>query len=281
MKKLQRTIIALIALVLVAVIAAGSMINLLAKLGVQAGASHALGVDSTVESLNIRLLSGQLRMEGLNIANPEGFKTDHLIHTGKFELEMVPLSIFTDTIEISKFELDGLDLIVEQQIGGSNISVISDNLSRFASDSQSDPAKEDKEKGKKVKVDKITIRNVRAHFYLLPGLEALGPLTVEVPEIELTEVTSDNATGVAVAELIRRIIPAILVAVSQKAEGIIPGDLVGDLRKQVGRMTDVLGEQAGKLTGQVREKASKILEGADDAIGKVEGLFKRFTDPED
>ncbi len=281
MKISQRTIIALTALVLVVVIAIGSMINLLVKLGVQAGTSHALGVDSTVESVNIRLAAGQLWIDGLKIANPEGFKTDHLMHTGKFELKMVPLSIFSDTIEINKFELDGLDLIIEQQIGGSNISKISDNLSRFASDSESDPATEDKEKGKKVKVDKITIRNVTAHFYLLPGLEAVGPLTVEVPVIELTEVTSDNATGVAIVELIRRIIPAILVAVSQKAEGIIPGDLADDLRNQVGRMTDVLGEQAGKLADQASDKATKILEGADDAIEKVDGILKSITDPED
>ena len=277
MKAPQRTIIALIALALIAVVAMGSMINLLAKLGIQAGASHALGVDSTIASVNISILTGKLRIEGLNIANPQGFKTDHLMHSGKFELKMAPMSIFSDTVEINKFELDGLDLIIEQQLSGSNISVISDNLSRFESDSQSDPAAQDKEAGKKVKIETITIRNVKAHFYLLPGLEAVGPLTVEVPVIELTEVTSDNAKGVVVAELIRRVIPAILAAVAKKAEGIIPGDLVNDLSNQVSRMTDVLGEKAGKLTGQAKE----IFKDADKAIDKVEGIFKNLIKPTD
>ena len=270
MKAPQRAITALVLLVLVVVVASGSIINHLAKLGVQAGATHALGVESTVESINIRLLGGQLRMDGLNIANPEGFKGDHLMYMGKFELEIAPLSIFTDTIEVNKFELDGLDLIVEQQIGGSNISVITDNLRRFASDTESDPAAEDKEKGKKVSVDTITIRNVTAHFHLLPGLQAVGPLTVNVPVIELTDVTSDNASGVAVAELVRRIIRAIIAAVLEKAEGVIPGDLTNDLSNQINRMTDVMGE-----------KATKILEGADGAIDKVGGFLKGITNPDD
>ena len=272
MKILARLIILIIVLLLVVITGMGMMINTLARLGIQAGATHALGVESTVEKVNLNLFAGKLRIDGLTIANPEGFETEHLMHSGRFELEMKPMSVLTDTIEISRFDLDGLDVNIEQRLGGSNVSKISDNLSRFESDKgkDEDAAKEDE--GKNVKVDRITIRNVTAHFHMLPELHPVGPITVNVPIIELTDVTSDNAGGVAVPELVRRLLPAILAAILEKAEGVIQGDLAGQLRGNVGRMTDVLGDQAGGLVDQTRDAGGKVSE-AVEAIGDLlEGI---------
>ena len=72
MKKILFRIILGFALVIVLVIAAVLLgIDSIAKSGVEKGASYALGVETKLESIDVRLLDGQIIMDDLNIANPE------------------------------------------------------------------------------------------------------------------------------------------------------------------------------------------------------------------
>ncbi|MHC4294700.1 MAG: DUF748 domain-containing protein [Planctomycetota bacterium] len=273
MKKLLRTVIALIVL-LVVLVAAGSLaIDSLARAGLESGATYAMGVETSVEELDLGILSGRLAIGGLRFANPEGFSSEHLMRSGQFELEMRPGSVFQETVELNRFELDSLDVNIEQRAAGSNVAKVIDNLKRFGGDGTKGEPK-DKE-GKKVKVDRISIKNVVAHFHLLPELAPGGPITVEIPEIVLTDVTSDNAGGVAVARLVSRIVPAILAAIIRQAPDTVDADFLQGLDTQVAELTETLGEQAQKLTAQaqaeLKERTEKI----------VDDIFEKILTPQD
>jgi len=267
MKLLFRLIVVLILLVVVVGVVGYLWIDSLAKAGVEKGGTYALGVETRVESLSLSPFSGTMKMGGLNVANPQGFTSPHLMHSGTFDVEVEPGSLFDETIVVKKFELDGLDLHVEQKLPKSNVSVILDNLKRLGGEG-AEPKAEEPEEGKKVKVDRITIRNVAATFHLPTGPVKLGPLKVEVPVIEMTEVTSDNAEGVVVSELVGRIVPAVIAAVLEKGQGVVPPDVLNGLRGDLSSLTQVLGGQTQKLVQNVQGEIRKVLgEGAGGILG--------------
>lgn len=239
-------------------------------------------MDTRVDSVRLSLLKGELGMTGLVVSNPEGFKTPHLLKTGQLDLALRPGSVLEETVEINRFELDGVDLHLEQKPGTTNVSVILENIARLSGDK----TEEETKGGKKVKVDRVVIRNVVAHIQVLPIGGEAATLTVKVPEIVLEDVTSDNADGVAMSELVRRLVPAILAAVVDKGKGIVPDADLGRLSGDVAAASKALGDGAGRLVNQVGGQAAKALEGlgttakdAGDKIkkgigGALEGLLK-------
>ncbi len=136
MKKLSRIISSIVVLLILAVVLIVLLIDPIAKSGVEKGAAYALGVETTVDTLDIRLLDGQLLMDGLNISNPQGFSSPHLAHSGKFDIQVKTGSLLSDTVQISEFQLDGLDLNIEQKLSGSNISKVIDNIKRLSKDKE-------------------------------------------------------------------------------------------------------------------------------------------------
>jgi hypothetical protein len=273
-KLVLRLVLGVVILLVVLVVAAGLMINGIAKAGIEKGGTYALGVDTRVQSVNLGLLRGRLVLDGLNVANPEGFDTKHLMHTGRFDVELKPASLFGKTVELNHFVLDGLDVNVEQKLGGSNVSKLLDNLKRF--ESPQDQAKQKQPSGKKVAINRILVKDVKAHFTLISG----APVTVVIPEMELTDVTSDQPGGVMVSRLVARLVPAILAGVVQQAQGLVPADLLNGLNGQLGGLAQAMGGQAGKLIQQAQTELGKSLGvDAEKVGGQVkESLPKGVTD---
>ncbi|MCX5683254.1 MAG: AsmA family protein [Planctomycetota bacterium] len=275
-------------LVVLALLLVGLWLSLdyIAKAGIESGGMYALGVKTSVDTVNLGLFSGQAKVSGLVIGNPEGFKSPHLMKTTRMELAVAPGSILGDTIQVNKFEIDGLDLNMEQlKIGLTNISALLDNINKSAGsgDKPKDEkaAKDAKESGgKKFKIDQIRITNCVAHIQVLPIGGAASTLEVKIPEIVLGGVTQDNAGGVAVPELMRRLVPAILAAILEKGKGVIPDADLKRLNTDVASATKALGEGAGKLVNQMGGEASKAFESIGGGFQKLgEPATKGLGDP--
>ena len=251
-KLLVRLVLAVVVLVVVAGVVGYLWLDTIAKEAVQRGGTYAMGVDTTVDKVSLRPFAGQLQMQGLNVANPKGFNGAHLMQTGTFELELVPSSLMDKTIVLKKFELDGLDMYIDQQMPRSNISVIMDNLKKLGDEK---PKDQKPSEGKNYRVDLITIRNVVAHVKVLVGPE----LTIKIPEIQLKNVTGDNAAGVALPVLVARILPAILAAVLEQGKGVLPPELAAALRGDVSALTAQLGGQAQQMVKGVQGEIGKTV----------------------
>ncbi len=171
-KWVWRIVAVVVVVLVVAVAAAWLMIDHLAKQAVQQGGEYALGVPTTVDTVNLSLLGGSLRMETLSVANPAGYKSDHLVRTGRFDLAVQPGSVLTDTVRIPTFELSGLDLNIEGKGLISNISAVLDHVKKLGGSNGSSTSgasgdtAQPRQQGKKVLVDHILIRNVVAHILL-------------------------------------------------------------------------------------------------------------------
>ena len=251
-KLLVRLVLAVVVLVVVAGVVGYLWLDTIAKEAVQRGGTYAMGVDTTVDKVSLRPFAGQLQMQGLNVANPKGFSGVHLMQTGTFELELVPGSLMDKTIVLKKFELDGLDMYIDQQMPRSNISVIMDNLKKLGDEK---PKDQKPSEGKNYRVDLITIRNVVAHVKVLVGPE----LTIKIPEIQLKNVTGDNAAGVALPVLVARILPAIVAAVLESGKGVLPPELAMALRGDVSALTAQLGGQAQQMVKGVQGEIGKTV----------------------
>jgi hypothetical protein len=272
-KILLRVLLAVVILAIVAGVVAWLMIDPLAKAAVENGAGYALGVETTLDDIDVGLLGGRVRMDGLKIANPEGFSDGFVMTSGRFELEISPASLLSDTVRVRKFELDGLGLNVEQRLGGSNVGKVIENVRRFESKDpdQRDP---DTKGGKKVRADRLLIRNVEATFHLLPETGAVEPITVKVPTIELTDVASDEG-GVVVAELVARIVPAVVAAVIEQGRGELPGDFRQGLDKKLRDLTGQMGGDVRRLVGKARDTAGR---GVKEATSKAGEAAKNFLE---
>ena len=252
MKKLVKIILIVVAVVMLGLIIGYLAMDSIAKTAIERGGSYALGVDTRVDSVSVGLFRGEIGIRGLTVGNPEGFKTPHLMKADRVDLGVRPGSLMSDVIEVSRFEIDGLDMNLEQKLGSTNVTAITQKAQGAGGKAQ-DPKEPG---GKKVKADRVVVRNVVAHVQMLPI--AIGgqttTLDVKVPEIVLTDVGSDNAAGGAtVSELTRKIVPAVLAAVVEKCKGAIPEADFKRLGDGVGKTLDGLGAPI--------KVAPKLLEG--------------------
>jgi hypothetical protein len=94
-------------------------------------------------------------------------------------------------------------------------------------------------------------------------------LDLKIPEIILKDITQDNAAGVAVPELMKRLVPAILAAVVDKGKGVIPDADLKRMGSDVAATAQALGAGAGRLVQQVGGDAGKALEGLGTGVQKV------------
>ncbi|MCE5325755.1 MAG: hypothetical protein LLG01_05020 [Planctomycetaceae bacterium] len=273
MKKIVvRVIVVILILIVVVVGGTWAMIDKLAKSGIEQGGKYALGVDTAAEDVNISLLNGSTRIDQLKIANPEGFKSPHLVLAGLFSLQVQPSSVIGSPVEVSSFVLDGLDVNIELAGGKNNVSVILDHVKQLGGKdakaggpSSKEPAA-DKGPGKKIRVDTLVIRNVVANFHLGSG----KPVCVKVPAIELKNLSSDGPDGATIGTLVARIFPAVIAAVVEKGRGDIPGDLSRLLNADLASTANAMGEQAGKMLQQTSgDAAAQLKANADKATEDI------------
>ena len=268
-KWILRIVVGFVALLIVVVVLAFVMINHIAKAGIEQGGSYALGVPTTVNTVDLSIFSGRFDMNGLQVDNPPGYKGEYLMHSGTFDLKLQPATVLSDTVVIDSFLLDGLDVTIEKDLKGSNVQVDMDHLKQLGGKPAGEPGQQppaQEKPGKKVKVNDIVIRNVSAKFYILGG----PPITVPVPEVHLQDVSSGGEGGTTVPELMGKIFTAILAAVAEQAEKAgVPLDAVNNLKDQVASTASALGGNATALVQQASKEVIGALGPASQAAEQV------------
>ena len=267
-KKLLKIGLIIVGLLVVALVVVYFSINSIAKAAVEKGGTYALGTKTTCDSVSIHLLSSEVGLSGLTVANPEGFKTPHFLKTGKLDVGVEPGTLTKDTIVVTRFELDGVDLNIEhgQVLGGpTNVQALLKNM-ESSSPATADKKEEPKEGGRKIKVNKVVIKNIVAHVQVLPIGGQASTLDVKIPELTLDNVSSNDAGGVVLPELMKRLVPAILTAVFEKGKGAISDPDFAKMGGDIDKTTKALGESFQK-------GAEGLLKGAGDLQKGIEGIF--------
>jgi hypothetical protein len=270
---LKKLMMVVLALIVVLAVVAGLLlwrIDDIAKAGIQAGGEYALGVPTTVETVDLGLFGGTFDMAGLQIANPAGFdQAPYLMRNGAFALEVTNSSFWSDTIEVPLIELDGLDVYIVKTGDGNNISPVLDHLKKFEG---GEKAEEQTGSGKKFIIRKLVIRNVTAHL----DVPVLGHKQVALGKpIVLEELTGDNAQGLMMSEIMARLFPMITSVALQTLGDLVPTDLAGVLEGDLAGVADHLGgnvkqliEEPSKMIGDLKEQAEKQIGRIKDDMGE-------------
>jgi hypothetical protein len=274
MKLLLKLVLVVVVLLVAAVVTVFVYLDSIAKSAVEKGATYALGVETTLDSADVGVMSGDFTMKGLNVANPEGFDRDHFLRLGEGYVDVSLGSLRQETVQLPTLTLTTVNMSLEKKGGESNYKVILDNLKRL----ESGEAEGDKEPGKKFVIEEVVISDITVEVDVFGIGGALDRARVPIDEIRLTNVGSDGADT---SEVTNVVIKAIMAAVLANAADL-PADLVNDLGGTLGGLTsladmgiegsiDVGGQMsdfAGKTITGVGEQATKAVEDATKGLGE-------------
>jgi uncharacterized protein involved in outer membrane biogenesis len=274
MKKLIKMVVVLAVLVIVAIVAVVFYIDSIAKSAIERGSTFALGVPTTLDKADVKILAGEFEMGGLDVSNPHGYGTDHFLTLKDGDVAVSLGSLRQPTVELPQLTLSGIDMNLEKKDGKANYQVILDNLKKLES-GETKPADPD---AQKYVIRKLNVRDIMVHLDM-----GITKLDVPVDEIVLEDVGS-GGKAVKITDLAGVLIKAVLTAVANKAGDIIPGDIAGELKgalaqlesleqiadvKKIGEIGKKLTDDAGKVIGEIGDKLPGVGDKAGDGLGDV------------
>jgi hypothetical protein len=295
-KLLLKIGLSLVGLAIALIIAAFFLLDTIVGKGIEAGATRALGVETSVGLVRVGLVTGTFSARSFRIDNPPGFETDHFFSFRRIHFEIPRDSLKQDTIVIPLLEIDGVEVALETVNGKKNYEVILDNLERFSNSGSADPnaeppSAEDEGSGKELVIHEAVIRDITASIDLGTAGVKAGRVTVEIPELRLHPNKETGSAEASVAQVTQVIVTAVLIGIAKKA----PAELAKGLFKGLGGLTTVtleipgalstgagsVGGAAVKVGGSAGSGAKKLGEGALDAVKGLGGLFGGGDDEEE
>ncbi len=275
MQVLKKVLIGIGVVLVVLVVVVALFLGPIIKTSVETIGPQVTGVDITLEKAGINLLSGNVKLKGLIIGNPEGFKTPSLMELNQFVVDLDMGSLFTDTIVIKKIHIDGPQITYEQALRSSNFSTLQKNLAPDKKAEDKEPeekvAKKKKAPAKKVVIEDFLFENGKVHISIT--LAGGKKLTVPLATIHLEDIGKE-ADGASVTEVVNEVFGAITKSVGQAVatSADFAGDLAGDagemLKGGAGAATDAAKDVGGAATDAAKGAADSIKKGIGGLFGK-------------
>lgn len=201
-----------------------------------------------LQAATISPVTGAGTLRGLVVGNPKGWSEGNAFSLGRVHVDVAPLSLLGDHVEIEEISIDGPEFLYETRFVSSNIKDLLKNIEDFSGggkDAQAQPATKD---GKPIK---FVVRK----FRLTNGVARLGvgPTAIPVP-----------------------LPPIALDDLGVKEGGITPDQLAGAVMKNV--LGSIVTGSAEALANMGSTRATNTLEQTKDAAKKAaEGVKKLFS----
>lgn len=263
-KWILRIFLALVVLIGVGLVALYFGRNPLVIAGVERGGQYATSQKTALTDANLALFQGALTLNGLNIANPQGYSDPNFLTMKSCSVTMEPGSVLSDTVVIDRIDIDGLNITLDQNgVKGSNLSDIMDainkNTASTGNSSNSSP-------GKKLKIGEVSLTNIMVHIHAAP----LPNLDLNLGNINIADPTNPDGRPMKIADLIGKILLHISENILNNPQ--IPGQLKDSLKD----VSSILNNVQGDLQKELKGINLKDLPGLGTAPGgnPVQGLGK-------
>jgi hypothetical protein len=250
----------LIVLLIVIVLAFVLVGNTLIKTGIEVAGTKTLGVPVTIKDIDLSILKGQVRIEGLVVKNPPDYANDTLLELGEGVVNLDIGSLMSDTIKIQLVKLDGTKLTMEQKGLTNNLKEILDRLPKEEKPEEK-PAAE--EKGKNLHIDKLEITNTNVKVKLLPLPGKSDTVSLNIDPIIMTDLGGDKK--LRMGTLVAKVLGAMATGIAKQGVGLLPDDMVSGIGSALGK-----GAEIGKAATQEGKKVLESTAGA--GKGVVEGF---------
>src|SRR4051812_47390534 len=125
MKRLKWIILGLVILILVVVGIVLLRIDSIVRYEVETQATDSLGLQTHLESANVSLIGGTVKLNGLEIASPQGFSAPQMVSLDGVRVGASLGKLRSDPIGVDQIVIDKPKLVVEQSNGQLNFQVLS------------------------------------------------------------------------------------------------------------------------------------------------------------
>lgn len=284
MKLVPKLILAGVAVLIVAVLALFFAIDVIARTGVERGATYAFGVPTSVSSMDVGVFGGTATLAGVDVRNPPGFARPSFLTMSEGSVAVTLGTLLEDEVRIPSIRLNGIGMTLLRKGGGaSNYETIMQEMEKLSSGGSGDTTSEKGEDsgGKKFVIDQILIEDIHVIVDEV-GLDAgMTELEIDIERIEVKDVGSGKDQKRTLAEVNAIVLKAIMEAVVRKAGGVLPEQLLRELSggladleglasvSVIGDVTTMVDGQAKALEGvfdNAGTAASDVLDGAGDAV---------------
>lgn len=234
-----------------------------------------LGAEVSLAGLSLSPLSGAVRMEGLRVGNPAGYSEADAIVADEITVELKPLSLFSDVIEVERIAIAAPVIRIEPGKGGAlNLQAIERHVETYTGPAPEDTAPTP------LRIARFDLTDAR----LVVGSGPIGfsDRSVPLPDLSLTDLGGPD--GIAPGEVARKVFAALLPKIREALASRVGAELLADAKARLadfgGTARDalegakdkagmVLKEQTEKLPDGLSEKADRALKsGIGDLLGK-------------
>ena len=238
MKKfLVRGFIGIVALIVIVILLVMFFINSIAKSAITTAGSSTLGVDTSLDSISIGLLSGHSSIDGLAVANPKGFDGDFLdLSEGVLDVNLS--SLLGDVIEVKQVGLDGLQIQFIQKIDGSNVNKILDNVKTSSKATPETPSKDgaSPDSSRRFIIDELKVTNVKVSVAVEPISKATAPSTISINKIIIKDI-GKKQNGADLDQLMAIVVQSVVDAVIKAAPSEIPAIMMQGIEGGLSNLT--------------------------------------------
>jgi len=117
-------------------------------------------------------------------------------------------------LKVDRFELDQLEIVVEQQLIRNNLKDILDNVQQFRQERQASR--------KSFEIGQLIIQNIQTRLIFRILGQATRTFTAQIPDIDLKNVTSDKLAEITLERLIAQLVTAALGSSPPDQSGTLP-----------------------------------------------------------
>lgn len=264
MKKAMKVVETVVLLVLIIVVLAIIGFSLygenMIKKGVETAGTKALKVAVKLDNLNLSLFKGAVGINGLTVANPQGYEHQTLLELQSGNITTKLKSLMSDTVQIESINLDGVSVSIEQKGLSNNLQDILNAIPKT-----DEPAATSDKPSKKLHIKQLKISNVKVNVKLLPVPGKADTIILELEPIEMSNLGSDDK--MTTAKLAKEVVLAIAKNIAKKGAGLLPDDMLNNMNTSI--------NQAAEMGKAAIEEGQKAVEEGKGLLEDAKGIFNK------
>lgn len=263
---IKKLLIGIVALAIIAGAAiyffGASALNSGVKKGVETFGPKVTQTSVTLESVNLSPFSGTGTLKSLNVANPEGYKSENIFALGQIDIKVDKSTVFSDKIVIDEIIINTPEISYEKTLTGSNVKKILENVEQFTG--PQDPAEPDREPNTGAKKQVVIRKLIIEEGTVYVGAMGIGQ-TVKLPRIEMNDI-GEGGEKITIAEAINLVLSKVLTNIGPAIAN------AGELGKAAAEALKTQGlEKVNQATDKAGEAASDAVNKASDGIKNLFG----------
>ena len=208
-----------------------SFLNKGIKAGVEKFGPEITQTPVTLANVDISILACNATLTGLNVGNPDGYKSENIFALGQIDVDLERGSLMSDKIIINKIHIKKPEISYEKTLMSSNIKALLKNIEDYTGASaETDTPTETEEPAADGAQQQVVIKElIIEDGTIFVGLMGAGT-TVALPRIEMHDI-GEAGNEKSMAEIIELVLSEVLKSIGPAIADA--GDIVGDGGKAV------------------------------------------------